>query len=137
MTGTIRAAVVCAFALGIAGFAVSAALDVSTQPPDLILVHGKILTVDAADSVVQAVAIRDGKIQAMGADKKILALAGKSSKIIDLRGRTATPGLIDSHAHIAEGGFGEVYGVALSDAASVADVVGRVKTRIAQLKPGE
>ena len=136
-TGTSRAAVMCAFALGIAGSAMSAALDVSTQPPDLILVHGKILTVDAADSVVQAVAIRDGKIQAVGADKKILALAGRNSQIIDLRGRTATPGLIDSHAHIAEGGFGEVYGVALSDAASVAEVVSRVKTRIAQLKPGE
>lgn len=46
---------------------------------------------------------------AVGADRDILRLAGRTTRRIDLRGRTATPGLIDSHAHIAEAGVGELF----------------------------
>jgi predicted amidohydrolase YtcJ len=103
----------------------------------LVLIHGTILTVDAADSTAQALAIRDGKIAAIGTSDEILRLAGPATRRIDLNGRTATPGLIDSHAHIAEGGLDEVYHVHLSDAASVAQAVRRVAAGIALLKPGE
>ena len=106
-------------------------------PPQLILFHGRILTVDAQDSIVEALAVRDGKIIAAGKDQEVLRLAGPATQRIDLRGRTATPGLIDSHAHIAEGGVGQLYHVHLSDAASVAEVVRRVQAGIAGLKPGE
>jgi predicted amidohydrolase YtcJ len=105
--------------------------------PQLILFHGRILTVDAQDSIVEALAIRDGKIVAAGKDQDILRLADAATRRIDLRGRTATPGLIDSHAHIAEGGVGQLYHIHLSDAASVAEVVKRVQAGIAHLKPGE
>lgn len=108
----------------------------TSQPPDLVLIHGTILTVDAADTVAQAVAIRDGRILAVGTDKTVLALAGKRTQVIDLQGRTATPGLIDTHAHIAESGLTELYNVDLSDVTNIADVVARVKTKVAQLKPG-
>ena len=84
------------------------ALSASAQAPDLILVHGKILTVDAKDSIAQAIAIRQGKIIAVGSDKKIQQLAGSKARVIDLHGRTATPGLIDSHAHLATGGVEEL-----------------------------
>jgi predicted amidohydrolase YtcJ len=106
-------------------------------PPQLILFHGRILTVNAQDSVVEALAIRDGKIIALGTDQEVLRLADSTTKRIDLHGRTATPGLIDSHAHIAEGGVDELYHVHLSDASTVAEVVRRVKAGIAALKPGE
>src|SRR5271155_4279316 len=109
----------------------------AAPPPELILFHGRILTVDAHDSIAEGVAIRAGKILALGTDREILRLAGPSTRRIDLHGRTATPGLIDSHAHIADGGVGELYHVDLSDASSVAEVVRRVKTGIAALKPGE
>ena len=112
-------------------------LSASAQAPDLILVHGKILTVDAKDSIAQAVAIRQGKIIAVGSNKKILQLAGSKARVIDLHGRTATPGLIDSHAHIATGGVDELYSVSLSDAATVDEVKRRVQAAAVKLKPGE
>ena len=112
-------------------------LSASAQTPDLILVHGKILTVDAKDSIAQAVAIRQGKIIAVGSNEKILQLPGSKARVIDLHGRTATPGLIDSHAHIAMGGVDELYSVSLSDAATVDEVKRRVQAAAAKLKPGE
>jgi predicted amidohydrolase YtcJ len=107
------------------------------KPAQLILFHGRILTVDSRDSVAQALAVRDGKIIAVGTDQEILRLAGAATQRIDLNGRTATPGLIDSHAHIAEAGVDELYHVNLSDASTVAEVARRVQAGIAGLKPGE
>jgi len=109
----------------------------SNVPADLVLVHGTILTVDAQDSVAQALAVRGGKIVAIGTDQDILRLAGARTRRIDLHGRTATPGLIDSHAHIADGGVAELYHVRLSDVTTVAEAVRRVRAGIAHLKPGE
>jgi hypothetical protein len=106
---------------------------------DLILLHGHILTADGSDSVAQAIAIRHGIIVKVGTDAEVLEFAGSvpGMRIIDLHGHTATPGLIDTHAHIAEGGVEELYGVKLSDATSVAEIVARVKAKIALVKPGE
>src|SRR5690242_11390952 len=106
---------------------------------DLVLLHGHILTVDTKDTVAQALAIRHGVIVKVGSDAEVLQFAGNAPGIrtINLRGRTATPGLIDTHAHIAEGGVAELYGVKLSDAASIADIVARVKAKVALAKPGE
>lgn len=106
---------------------------------DFVLIHGHILTVDAKDSVAQALAIRQGMIVKVGSDAEILEFAGHSHglRVIDLQGHTATPGLIDTHAHIADGGVNELYRVQLSDAASVADIVSRVKAKIAQVRSGD
>jgi predicted amidohydrolase YtcJ len=119
------------FALG------GAALAQASGPPQLVLFHGRILTVDSTDSTAQALAIRDGKIVAIGTDREILRLAGGATRRIDLHGRTATPGLIDSHAHIADAGVEQLYHVHLSDAKTVAEVARRVRAGIAHLKPGE
>ena len=117
------------------------ALFAQTSAPaaDLLLLHGHILTVDAHDSVVQAIAIRNGVIVKTGTDAEVLAFAGNAPgmRTIDLHGRTATPGLIDTHAHIADGGVQELFGVKLSDTASIAEVVGRVKAKVPLVKPGE
>jgi len=106
-------------------------------PADLLLIHGHILTMDSKDSVVEAIAIRDGSIVKVGSDADVLAFAGKGARIIDLKGHTATPGLIDTHAHIADGGVAELYAVRLSDATSIAEIATRVKARVAIAKPGE
>jgi predicted amidohydrolase YtcJ len=104
---------------------------------DLILLHGRVLTINANDSIAQAIAIRRGIILKVGSDAEIQALAAPGVKVIDLHGHTATPGLIDTHAHIADGGVEELYGVKLSDAVSVAEIVARVKAKVALVKPGE
>jgi len=66
---------------------------------DIVLFNGKIVTVDDRDSIVEAVAIRDGRFVAVGGTEEVMALAGESTKVIDLKGKTAMPGIIDSHTH--------------------------------------
>jgi len=67
---------------------------------DMMLMNGKILTVDPKDSVVGAVAVKDGKILATGSYASLKQLAGPSTKQVDLKGKTVTPGLVDSHLHM-------------------------------------
>jgi predicted amidohydrolase YtcJ len=104
-------------------------------PADLVLVNGTILTVDATDSIARAVAIAGGKIIAVGSDGEIRARIGPSTRVIDLRGRTATPGLIDTHCHFQE----SIGQLDLGDPSirSVADVIARIRQHVATLKPGE
>ena len=71
---------------------------------DLILVNGRILTVDSVDRVAQAVAIRGDKIIAVGTDAEIEAAATKTTRRIDLLGRAVTPGLLDAHSHFGNSG---------------------------------
>ncbi len=71
-----------------------------SEVADMILYNGKIITVDAQDHIVQAMAIKDGKILAVGGPLEIAALAAPYCKKINLHGKTVTPGLIDSHYHL-------------------------------------
>src|SRR5580704_16576674 len=107
------------------------------QTPDLILINGKILTVDAKDSVVEAVAIAKGKIVAVGSSVDIQRRAGPATRVIDLHGLTATPGLIDTHGHFAASGVDELYSVVLNDVQRVSDAVEKIRQKAATLKPGE
>ena len=66
---------------------------------DWILTNGQILTVDADFSVVQAMAIADGRVMATGSNEEIEALAGGDTQVTDLEGQTVVPGLIDNHMH--------------------------------------
>ncbi len=73
--------------------------------PDTVLLNGKIVTLESAAPLVQALAVRNGRIAAVGGSKDIRALAGPNTKIIDLDGRTVIPGLIDSHIHAIRAGL--------------------------------
>ncbi len=72
---------------------------VNAQPADLVVVNAKVVTIDARSSIVQAVAIRDGRIAAVGTDAAVRRLIGPSTRVIDADRRTVIPGLIDSHVH--------------------------------------
>lgn len=103
----------------------------------MIFINGHILTVDAKDSIAEAIAIHDDKILAVGTNADVRQLAGSATKIIDLRGHTVTPGLIDSHGHFADGGTGELYRINLSDAGNIGEVLLRVQQKVKSVKPGE
>ena len=102
---------------------------------DLILINGKIITVDAHDSVAQAMAIREGKIFAVGTNAEIRKLALKNARTIDLHGRTATPGLIDTHCHFDA--TDDLYAINLSKVTSIAEAVELVRKKVVSAKPGE
>ena len=66
----------------------------------LALVNGRIRTLDADNSVADAIALRDGRVLGVGASDTVRALAGGDARVIDLAGRTVLPGLIDAHTHL-------------------------------------
>src|SRR5580704_13187424 len=72
---------------------------------DTILVNGKVVTLDGASSVTQAIAIRDGKILAAGSNEDIRRRAESRTHIVDLGGRSVIPGLMDSHIHALRAGL--------------------------------
>ena len=95
-------------------------------PPDLILYNGTVITVDAAFSTAEAVAITQDTIAAVGKTAVIRAMASAATKQIDLKGRTVVPGLMDNHLHSAGGGPG----VDLSGARSIGEVLTAVARRV-------
>lgn len=107
---------------------------------DLILFNGKILTVDPDDRIVQAVAVREGKILCAGANEAVKATAGPRCRMIDLRGRTMTPGLVDSHYHLLYYGMQFWPGfldIRFPKAQSKADLLALLAETAQGLKPGE
>jgi predicted amidohydrolase YtcJ len=74
---------------------------------DLILHNGKVVTVDSNFSIQQAIAVKDGKIAAIGSNQSVLIEKGPHTNSIDLQGRMVLPGLIDSHVHALGAGLSE------------------------------
>lgn len=72
---------------------------------DLVLLNGKVVTVDPSDTIAEAVAVRDGRIVKVGSTAEIRRLAGRRSRVIDLEGKTVLPGFIDSHEHCIRRGL--------------------------------
>ena len=106
---------------------------------DTILVNGNIVTMDTQRSKVEALAIRDGLIMHVGDDQAVRSMAGDGSQVIDLSGRTVTPGLIDAHCHLSACGLlGTAYvDVSWPAVFTVEDMQARVVERLAQTPPGE
>src|SRR5258706_8426764 len=77
----------------------------SNQTADVIAYNGKIATQNEQRSMVEAVAIRDGKFLAVGTDREMMAWRGEQTQLINLNKRTAIPGLNDSHTHLIRGGL--------------------------------
>ncbi len=112
----------------------------SMEQADLILINAKVITVDAQDHISQAVALAKGQILAVGKEKEIRALAGPQSKVIDLRGKTVTPGLVDSHYHLLYYGMQFWPGfvnIRLPEAKNKAALLQLVREHVKELKKGQ
>jgi predicted amidohydrolase YtcJ len=106
---------------------------------DIVLYNGKVLTVDANDTVYEAVAIKGERILAVGSTRDMQALAGRGARRIDLKGKAVTPGLLDTHLHLTGGATAEVFALELGypNVKGIADVQRLVKERAAQTEKGQ
>src|SRR5882672_943377 len=120
----------------LAGATYAAAQQTDLNSPDLVLINGKILTMDASSSIAEAIAVRDGKILAVGSSASIKALIGTQTRVFDVTGKTVVPGLIDTHAHFKAAGMAD-YVVNMSRAKTVAEALDAIKAFAAKKKPGE
>ena len=100
---------------------------------ELVLVNGRIHTMDAKNTIVATVTIRNGRFAAVGGTAP-RAAAGR--RIIDLRGRTVVPGIIDNHNHIVAMGNRPGYHTPLENATSIADVQAIISARVASAAKG-
>ncbi|HDQ73418.1 MAG TPA: amidohydrolase, partial [Chloroflexi bacterium] len=103
---------------------------------DLVLVNGKLHTQDARYPDVTAVAIRGARVQAVGDDEAIRALAGPGARVIDLGGRLLLPAMTDSHFHYYDWSLG-LRRLPLSEVDSLADLKQRLARRACEIPPGE
>ncbi|NDY96841.1 amidohydrolase [Wenzhouxiangella limi] len=116
--------------------AVSQTLLAQSEPADLVLVGGDVVTLAADPGQAEAVAVRDGRIVAVGEPAEIEALTGPETEVIDLDGRMLLPGFIEGHGHFL--GLGEaLMTLDLQDTRSFAEVVSRVEQAVADAEPGE
>lgn len=95
------------------------------EPADLIFHGGVVWTGVPGARAAQALAVRQGRVAAVGSDTDILPLAGDETRVVDLEGRTLLPGFIDSHTHFISGGF-QLSSVDLRDAATPEEFVRRI-----------
>jgi predicted amidohydrolase YtcJ len=121
--------------LGVAGAASLGAvsgLQAQTEPADLVLYNGKIVTVDDAFSIREAIVVRDGRIVAVGGTE--LRNRYAAARAIDLRGRTVLPGFHDTHIHL--GGHSKRY-IDLNETTSLAQLKQQVSDKAKELGPRE
>ncbi len=105
------------------------------QDADLILHHGKIATVDREFHIRPALAVRAGKIAAVGSNEEVLKLKGPKTEAIDLHGKLVLPGLIDSHVHPNGACMTEFLGP-LPDFETVRDVIDYIHAQAAKQPEG-
>ncbi|MEQ8329267.1 MAG: amidohydrolase [Longimicrobiales bacterium] len=106
------------------------------DPADLVLRGGTIVTVDDANPTAEAVAVRDGRIVAVGSTAEIDALVGSGTEVLELDGATAYPGFIEAHAHYMGVGQSTLQ-LDLTQASSWDDIVAQVADAVAEAQPGE
>lgn len=121
-----------------AAFAVAGlAPPVAAQSPDTALVNGKIITLDERSTVTEALAVRDGKIVAVGRSAEVRALAGPATRIVDLGGRTVIPGLVDSHMHAIRAALFYATEVNWIGTRSIPEAMDRIATAARTARPGQ
>lgn len=105
-------------------------------PADTVFLGGKIYTMDPEHPTVEAVVVTGDKIVFAGAEKQAREFAGDKTNVIDLKGKTMTPGFIEGHGHIMGIGYNEL-NLDLMDAKSFDEIVARVKEAASKAQPGQ
>jgi predicted amidohydrolase YtcJ len=105
------------------------------MPPDLILTNGRFTTLDPATPEPEAVAVTDGRFGAVGAARDVLPTAGPQTRVIDLGGRRAIPGLIDSHLHVIRGGLNYNMELRWDGVSTLADAMAMLKEQVRNTPP--
>lgn len=110
--------------------------------PATVYWGGPVFTMNAANDVVEAVAVQDGKILAVGKKAEVLAKAGAQAKQVDLKGKALMPGMIDGHSHFPDGAFRELNVVNLNvpplgTVSNIADLQKKLRERLPNIKAGE
>lgn len=107
----------------------------ASPPADLVLTNGTVITVDTKDTIMEALAVTGGKIVFVGKSADAKKYIGGHTRVIDLQGRTATPGLIDAHCHFSE----SADQLDLGDPAirNMADVIAKVKAWADKVPQGQ
>src|SRR5688572_1461000 len=120
---------------GVDGNPLEAPMSLALLSPHLVLLNGRIHTVDPRGTIASAVVIQDGRFLAVGTDDEVRAMAGPATPIDNLGGATVVPGLIDAHNHLLKTGImlGQVQ---LYDCRTLGDVLARVAARARQMPPG-
>lgn len=106
------------------------------EPADIVLLNGNVITIDSNNTIAQAIAIVDDKIMSIGSNDEINNFVGDSTEVIDLKGKTAMPGFIDSHAHLIGTGQ-EKINLNLRDAKNWDEVVYLVAAAAEEARNGE
>ncbi len=108
----------------------------TTLAKQTLFVGGKVITVDAAFSLAQAVLVAGERILAVGTDAEVRALAAPDAVVVPLNGATLMPGFVDTHGHLGLFGLDELK-VSLTGATSKADMLARIAERVRSVAPGE
>jgi predicted amidohydrolase YtcJ len=106
------------------------------EPADLVLMGGRIVTMDAAYPEATALATRDGKLVAVGTETEIDRFIGADTEVIDLGGKLAVPGLIEGHAHFLSLGRAKMR-LDLNGVSDYDEIVAMVETAVAEAEPGQ
>ncbi len=104
--------------------------------PDLVVLNGRVYTMDDAMPRAEAFAVKDGRFVAVGGSDDIRNLVAQGTEVIDAGGMTVTPGFIDAHMHPASGGIRELTQVNL-DVRSMAEIGERLRAAAAERRAGE
>jgi hypothetical protein len=104
----------------------------SSPVPNLILRNGRITTLDRARPAATALAVRDGRIEAVGSDNEITKLAGAGTRVVDLAGHRLIPGLNDSHTHLIRGGLNYLLELRWDGVSSLADAMAMLRAQVAR-----
>jgi predicted amidohydrolase YtcJ len=107
---------------------------------DLVITNGKVITVDQDSSIQQAVAVKDGKIIAVGTNDNIKAFISSDTRVLDLKGKPLLPGINESHMHAPFFGASRPplsLDLTFPAVQSIPDMVAALRKKVAEVKPGE